>query len=105
MQYSSATRKCLFSSKLPNRANTTQAEQRWPHAEQIRKNYGYRVFNDPIAGFRLRRWLYAQYWTGTERHSVLFDRATTWMLAQRVLLPGATFLISANAPHGRPTWI
>jgi TnpA family transposase len=40
----------------------------------------------------LTRWLYAQCWTGTERPSVLFDRATTWMLAQRVLLPGASVL-------------
>jgi Domain of unknown function (DUF4158) len=44
-------------------ADYAQAEQRWAHAEQIRKNYGYRVFNDPIAGFRLTRWLYAQCWT------------------------------------------
>ena len=73
-------------------ADYAQAEQRWVHSEQIRTGYGYRVFNDPIAGFRLTRWLYAQCWTGTERPSVLFDRATTWMLAQRVLLPGASVL-------------
>ena len=70
----------------------SQAEQRWAHAEQIRADYGYRGFTHPLAGFRLARWLYAQCWTGTERPSVLFDRATTWMLAQRVLLPGASVL-------------
>ena len=73
-------------------ADYAQAEQHWTHAEQIRIDYGYQIFNDPIAGFRLTRWLYAQCWTGTERPSVLFDRATTWMLAQRILLPGASVL-------------
>lgn len=73
-------------------ADYAQAEQRWVHAEQIRADHGYQVFTNPIAGFRLTRWLYAQCWTGTERPSVLFDRATTWMLAQRALLPGASVL-------------
>lgn len=68
------------------------AEQRWVHAEQIRTSYGYLPFTEPAAGFRLTRWLYAQCWTGTEQPSVLFDRATTWMLAHRVLLPGASVL-------------
>ena len=73
-------------------AEYAQAKQHFEHAEQIRERYGYREFNEPSAGFRLTRWLYAQCWTGTERPSVLFDRATTWMLAQRVLLPGASVL-------------
>jgi hypothetical protein len=41
-------------------ADYAQAEQRWVHAEQIRTDHGYQVFTDPIAGFRLTRWLYAQ---------------------------------------------
>jgi hypothetical protein len=73
-------------------ADYAQAKQRFEHAERIRIDYGYRAFNQPAVGFRLSRWLYAQCWTGTERPSVLFDRATTWMLAQRVLLPGASVL-------------
>ncbi|MGH8141515.1 MAG: Tn3 family transposase [Steroidobacteraceae bacterium] len=73
-------------------ADYAQAKRRFEHAEQIRIDYGYREFNQPAVGFRLSRWLYAQCWTGTERPSVLFDRATTWMLAQRVLLPGASVL-------------
>ncbi|MGH8323130.1 MAG: DUF4158 domain-containing protein [Steroidobacteraceae bacterium] len=73
-------------------ADYAQAKQHFEHAEQIRTHYGYRAFNSPVVGFRLTRWLYAQCWTGTERPSVLFDRATTWMLAQRVLLPGASVL-------------
>jgi hypothetical protein len=59
---------------------------------EIRAQYGYFEFSDPIGGFRLTRWLYALCWTGTERPSVLFERATTWLLAHKVLLPGASTL-------------
>ena len=65
---------------------------RFAHAAQIRTEHGYRDLADRAAGFSLTRWLYAQCWTGTERPSALFDRATTWMLAHKVLLPGATTL-------------
>ena len=65
---------------------------RFAHAAQIRTEHGYRDRADRAAGFGLTRWLYAQCWTGTERPSALFDRATTWMLAHKVLLPGATTL-------------
>lgn len=69
-----------------------QGEQRWAHAEQIRTEHGYRALTDRGAGFALARWLYAQCWTGTDQPSALFDRATSWMLAQKVLLPGASVL-------------
>ena len=65
---------------------------RFAHAAQIRTEHGYRDLADRAAWFGLTRWLYAQCWTGTERPSALFDRATTWMLAHKVLLPGATTL-------------
>ncbi len=73
-------------------AEYAQGEQRWVHAEQIRTEHGYRTLNDRQAGFALARWLYAHCWTGTDRPSVLFDRATSWMLAQKVLLPGVSVL-------------
>lgn len=47
--------------------------------------------------FRLNRWLYALCWTGTNRPSVLFDRAVAWLLANKVLLPGLTVLKRAVA--------
>ena len=53
---------------------------------------GFRDFGDPGAQFRLNRWLYALCWTGTDRPGVLFDRATTWLIAQKVLLPAVTTL-------------
>jgi hypothetical protein len=47
--------------------------------------------------FRLNRWLYALCWTGTDRPSVLFDRAVAWLLANKVVLPGLTQLERAVA--------
>ena len=67
-------------------------EQRWEHTAEIRSRYGFRDWAEPAVGFRLSRWLYALCWTGTERPGVLFDRATTWLLAQKVILPGCTTL-------------
>ena len=65
---------------------------RWLHAAEIRERHGYREFTDPFARFRLTRWLYALCWTGTDRPSVLFDRATAWLVTEKVLLPGASAL-------------
>jgi len=66
------------------------ANQRWEHTTEIRLRYGFREWVDPTVGFRLSRWLYALSWTGTEQPGVLFDRATTWLLANKVILPGCT---------------
>ena len=66
--------------------------QRLHHIEEICLHYGYREFTEPLIGFRFTRWLYTHCWTGTNRPSVLFDRATTWLLAHKVLLPGASIL-------------
>ncbi|PYD85186.1 Tn3 family transposase [Pseudomonas syringae pv. pisi] len=67
-------------------------EQRWQHATEIRASYGYVEFTEPMIAFRLTRWLYALCWTGTDRPSVLFERATTWLVTHKVLLPGCTTL-------------
>ena len=83
------------------------AASRWRMAvtpAEIRERYGYRAFTDPFVRFRLNRWLYALCWTGTDRPSVLFDRATAWLVADKVLLPGrprwsATSLACASAPR------
>jgi hypothetical protein len=55
-------------------------EQRWEHAAEIRARYGYVEITERQVGFRLGRWLYALCWTGTDRPSVLFERATTWLV-------------------------
>lgn len=66
--------------------------RRWLHAQDIQQRYGYRNFTEPAVGLRLSRWLYALCWTGTDRPSVLFERATTWLLTHKVLLPGVSQL-------------
>ena len=65
---------------------------RWLHAAEIRERHGYREFTDSLMRFRLARWLYALCWTGADRPSVLFDRATAWPVTEKVLLPGASAL-------------
>ena len=47
------------------------SEQRWEHAAEIRHLYGYQDFLTPLIQFRLQRWLYALFWTGTPGASVL----------------------------------
>ena len=69
-----------------------EGRARWQHAREIRAGFGYREFTDPVVRFRLARWLYALCWTGTDRPSVLFDRATVWLVTGKVLLPGASAL-------------
>ncbi len=78
----------------PDGLMTEYAASRWRirHPGEIRERYGYRSFPDPFVQFRLNRWLYALCWTGTDRPSALFDLATAWLAAGRVLLPGATTL-------------
>jgi TnpA family transposase len=67
-------------------------EQRWEHVAEIRTRYGYQDFSAWQAQFRLNRWLYALCWTGTDRPSILFDRATAWLISHKVLLPGVSVL-------------
>jgi len=67
-------------------------QTRWEHTTEIREHYGYSDFSAAPWPFRLNRWLYALCWTGTDRPGMLFDRATFWLLAHKVLLPGVTVL-------------
>ena len=67
-------------------------ERRWDHAAEIRKRGGYRDFTDPSVAFPLTYWLFVHCWMGNDRPIILFDRATHWMHAHKVLLPGASLL-------------
>lgn len=64
----------------------------WEHAADIRTAFGDQTFTDQPGHFHFLRWLYARAWLGIERPSILFDRATAWLVARKVLLPGATVL-------------
>jgi TnpA family transposase len=68
------------------------SRQRLQHEAEIRIQYGYVEIAERRVGFRLTRWLYALCWTGTDRPSVLFERATTWLVTHKVLLPGCSIL-------------
>lgn len=71
----------------------SDGRQRWRHVALIRERYGFRDFaEDGTVRFRLARWLYTLAWTGDDRPSLLFDRATSWLAANKILLPGATTL-------------
>ena len=70
----------------------SSGRQRWQHATEIRSHYGYVEITERQVGYRLTRWLYALCWTGTDRPSVLFERATAWLLTHKVLLPGCSTL-------------
>lgn len=78
--------------KLDQLPHYRSADQRWEHTAEIRSRYGFGDWIDPAVGFRLSRWLYALCWTGTEQPDVLFDHATAWLLAHKILLPGCTTL-------------
>ena len=80
---------------------------KWQHAREIRAGFGYREFTDGGARFRLARWLYALCWTGTDRPSVLFDRATAWLVTEKVLSArrvrrwNGSSRVSAHVPRSR----
>jgi TnpA family transposase len=83
----------LGKSSTPDLDAYRDGRQRWRHAVIIRRHYGFRdLEEDAAAGFRLTRWLYVLCWTGDDRPGLLFDRATTWLLAHKVLLPGISTL-------------
>ena len=62
------------------------------HRQLIRKQYGYEDFFQSQKPFFLVRQLYARAWLAAEKHLVLFDFATAWLVQHKVLLPGATVL-------------
>ena len=63
------------------------------HSAQIKERFGFADFgDDPGAVFRLTRWLYALCWSGDDRPGLLVDRAVSWLIVNKVLLPGVTVL-------------
>ncbi len=67
-----------------------QSEQRWRHTAEIRIRYGFKEFNEKGIRFKLGRWLYSLFWTGTDRPGLLFEQTVLWLINNKVLLPGIT---------------
>lgn len=65
---------------------------RWEHTAEIGLVYGYHRFADQPGHFTFVRWLFALAWYRNERPIVLFDRAITWLMERKILLPGVTTL-------------
>lgn len=67
--------------------------QRIRHLAVIRDRYGFTDFADNgSARFRLTRWLYALCWSGEDHPGPLIERAASWLVANKVLLPGVSVL-------------
>lgn len=64
----------------------------WEHADEIKTELGYKDFHAHPNYFRLVRWLYNKVRLNNERPSVLFDLATSRLIHQKIILPGATVL-------------
>lgn len=64
----------------------------WEHAAEIRAAYGYQTFTAQPGHFHFMRWLYTRAWLGLDRPSILFDRSTAFLVARKVMLPGASVL-------------
>ena len=68
--------------------DTTKRE----HTALIREYYGCRDFSEWPWAFRLIRLLYAKSWISNERPGLLFDFSTTWLIQNKVILPGESTL-------------
>ena len=77
---------------IPDAHLYSASRQRLQHAAEIQTHYGYVEITERQIGFHLTRWLYAICWTGTDRPTVLFERAVTWLVTHKVLLPGSSTL-------------
>jgi hypothetical protein len=67
--------------------------QRFRHLALIRERYGFTEFADNgPARFRLTRWLYALCWSGDDHPGPLIERAASWLVVNKVLLPGVSVL-------------
>jgi TnpA family transposase len=62
------------------------------HQILIKNRYDYQEYNPGVLSFRLTRLLYVRIWISDEKPSLLFDLAITWMLKNKILLPGLTTL-------------
>ena len=72
--------------------------QRIRHLAVIRAHLGLTDFGENAgARFRLLRWLFTLCWSGDDRPGPLITRAASWLIANKVLLPGISVIDCASA--------
>ena len=64
---------------------------RYAHRDRIREFYGYQDFGG-LNRFHLIRWVYYRTWMYSERPTLLFDLATSYLVERKILLPAVTTL-------------
>ena len=63
------------------------SQTRWDHQAEIRRRYRYQPFGQAPTHLPFLRWLFGRAWLADERPTVLFDRATAYLLEHKILLP------------------
>lgn len=64
---------------------------KFSHCQEIQTLFEYQTFSG-LRRFRFTRWLYSIAWFGSERPTILFERAVLWLIAHKILLPGISTL-------------
>ena len=85
----------IVDGSVVKRYATERESTRWEHAAEIRNEFGYRDFGDPVVAKELDGFLAGRAWTHAEGPVALFDHATAWLRLRRVLLPGVSVLARA----------
>lgn len=70
----------------------TREKTPYEHQWEITKRYGFRAWSDADGQADLRDFLAARAWTSAEGPTRLFERATGWLRARKILLPGVSVL-------------
>ena len=65
---------------------------RYAHRDKIREFCGYQDFGG-VNRFHLIRWIYSRVWIFSERPSLLFDLATSYLVKRKILLPAVSTLV------------
>ncbi|WSW88583.1 DUF4158 domain-containing protein [Streptomyces sp. NBC_00989] len=72
---------------------TDRRQTVYDHAWEIRKSYGYHLYEDHDQGPKFRAFLHGRAWTAhAEGPKALFDHSVGWLRRNRVLLPGVSVL-------------
>ena len=71
---------------------SVRAKTGYEHGWEIAEAYGYRRTSDPVVLGEFTGFLAARTATRTERPTIVFDQAVTWLRREKVLLPGVSLV-------------